>query len=388
MKTPTIFTAILAVALTASVHAAPATAKSEPATTTGLPEQWSHTPSNGRNNRTPDPFTVTNDTAIFDKVVKYDTELAALLNAEYNSVLYGNNTAEGLRRTNAVARAAEAKSDIKDFCVGLAKNPVRVKIFKDRLTCDIQGWNTLWVFQAHTSYDHHHAPWPICVGSAESPTRSMLFSQTNTCSVNGWNTDFSFYESGCMDGNKEQHCDHESTEMFQAYNPHRMMLYPFYEGDLKDHAELHKRTDITAPPTLAYRRAIQNLIMAWDYPEVTLRTPRVTRGRDNADFVRHAQAGGYQNLIDAADIVLHRTIIGRLTSIDIVIGGVVYASASVPMNGDLHTNSIRHALQQSVRYGIPIPVARHTTLLNTIVTRIRDIFMVTGGNKVWPGDII
>ncbi|KAF9398938.1 hypothetical protein BGZ94_005858, partial [Podila epigama] len=81
MKTPIIFTTIVAIALNASVHASPATVKSEPATTTGLPQQWSHTPSNGRNNRTPEPFTVTNDTAILDKAVKYDTELAALLNA-------------------------------------------------------------------------------------------------------------------------------------------------------------------------------------------------------------------------------------------------------------------------------------------------------------------
>ncbi|KAF9400411.1 hypothetical protein BGZ94_005474, partial [Podila epigama] len=293
-------------------------------------------------------------------------------------------------------------------------------IFKDRLTCDIQGWNTLWIFQAHTSYDHHHAPWPICVAKAENPSRSLLFPHTNICSRNadGWETDFNFYESGCENVNSEQHCAHESSEMFQAFNPHRMMLYPFYDGekhgwqkvytltyrsrfrpatsaemkmiqgDLKDHAELHKRTRITAPPNLAYRRAIQNLIMTWGYTEVTLRTPRVTRGRDNADFVRFAQTGGYLELVNAADIVLHRSVIGRLTSIDIVIAGTVYASATVPMNGDLHTESIRHALQQSVRFGIPIPVARHTTLFGAIVTRIRDIFMVTGGNKVWPGDII
>ncbi|KAF9414309.1 hypothetical protein BGZ94_000436 [Podila epigama] len=418
MKTPTVFTTILAVALTASVHAAPATVIPGSATTTSLPQPWSHTPSNGRNNRTPEPFTVTNDTTIFDRVVKYDTELAALLNAEYNSVLYGNNTAKGLLRTNAVIQAAAAQSDLKDFCVGIARNPVRVKIFKDRVTCDIQGWNTLWIFQAHTKYDHHHAPWPMCVGNAENPSRSLLFFDESSCSVSGWVTDFYFYASGQLEGNPDQHWGHESTDMFAAFNPHRMMIYPYYEGekrgwqrhhvfsyrsrfrpatseemrmiqgDLKDHAELHKRTDIARPPSMAHRRAIQNLIMAWDYPEVTMRTPQVTSGMNNADFVRHAQTGGYEGLMYAADIVLHRSVIGRLTSIDIVIAGVVYASATVPINGDLHVGAIRQALQMSVRFGVPMPVARHTTLWGAIITRFRDTFFVAGGNKVWPGDII
>ncbi|KAK3847201.1 MAG: hypothetical protein J3R72DRAFT_486010 [Linnemannia gamsii] len=63
-----------------------------------------------------------------------------------NIIVHGNKR---LLRSNAVAKAA-VSSDIVPFCMGYASNPVRIRIFRKKLICAIQGWATLFTFTAHT----------------------------------------------------------------------------------------------------------------------------------------------------------------------------------------------------------------------------------------------
>ncbi|KAG0260890.1 hypothetical protein BG011_001544 [Mortierella polycephala] len=75
-----------------------------------------------------------------------------------------------------VKKNAIPKSNIMNICVGIASNPARTRLFKDRVSCDIQGWTTLYTIQAFRKQDKFIAPEQVCVGVASSPERSMLYS--------------------------------------------------------------------------------------------------------------------------------------------------------------------------------------------------------------------
>ncbi|KAF9154331.1 hypothetical protein BG015_001244 [Linnemannia schmuckeri] len=175
--------AALASTLALVVHTSPTPTVRTPATPTGIPSA----------NISGFQLTaITDDEAFLASIVKYDHKAAEALVEHYNNAVRGNST---FIRTNGGYRAAAASSDILPFCVTYTRNPVRVKIFKDKTTCDTKGWDTLFVFTAHTKKDKHHAPYPMCVGKAGNSERSTLFSGKADCSTNEWETDFSFYES-------------------------------------------------------------------------------------------------------------------------------------------------------------------------------------------------
>ncbi|KAF9291451.1 hypothetical protein BGZ68_003871 [Mortierella alpina] len=135
-------------------------------------------------------------------------------------------------RKNGVARAA-AQSDIMNICVGIAANPTRTRLFKDRASCDIQGWTTLYTFQAFRKYDKFMAPTQMCTGLAGSPERSMMFPSSD-CNTAGWTHDFTFFYNQCphFKGSCDGNVYHRNMQVhvYEAFNPHRIMLAPGYDG--------------------------------------------------------------------------------------------------------------------------------------------------------------
>ncbi|KAF9580160.1 hypothetical protein BGW38_003304, partial [Lunasporangiospora selenospora] len=109
-----------------------------------------------------------------------------------------NATATALSRSrkNGVSRAAATQSEIVNICVGVASNPTRIKLFKDRISCDIRGWTTLYTFQAFRNHNKFMAPTQMCVGWAKNPDRSIMFSSGN-CGVSGWTHEFTFWYNQC-----------------------------------------------------------------------------------------------------------------------------------------------------------------------------------------------
>jgi hypothetical protein len=390
MKIPTILSALVAIA--AAVHAAPT--------------------SSSRNN------TITNDDALLASIPKYDYKTAEALVAHYNEVVYGNKS---LIRTNGAVSAAAASTDIIPFCVGYATNPVRVKIFKNKMTCDTKGWSTLFIYTAHTKMDKHHAPYPICTGNEGNPDRSMFFSNKSECSINGWSTDFAFYESGNKGNNKDANPLHEGTYMWQAYNPHRMMLYPYYPGDqhgwqfaynlqyrsryrlasvtdmnwLKQtmnwHESAHAQLSMSTASGSTFR-CVQDLIQIWsnrvrfDGSGSTAIYP----GSDSPGFVADAARDECSSLVKGAQIRAGRFNIAQtVTVVEVMINNKVYASASIE-SGSWMTEKqqhIRTALQESLRTGAPVAIANTGSSPDSITAFIQKTFVTIGGPEAYKAHI-
>ncbi|KAF9925667.1 hypothetical protein BGZ67_008498 [Mortierella alpina] len=144
-----------------------------------------------------------------------------------------NATAASKSKMNGVSRAAAEQTDIMNICVSVAGNPTRTQIFKDRTSCDINGWNTLYTFQALRKYNKFMAPLQMCVGFASGPNRSMMF-PGGDCNQAGWTHDFTFWYNQCphfksaCDGNV--YSKNMQVHVYEAFEPHRIMLAPGYDG--------------------------------------------------------------------------------------------------------------------------------------------------------------
>ncbi|KAG0311192.1 hypothetical protein BGZ97_012017 [Linnemannia gamsii] len=427
MKVAVIISLVVASALTVAVHAAPAietTFAPPPAASTAFPPPPTSTPIGGgssRNGTGPatgrgQPFTITDDSVLRDAIVDYDYEDAAKYIAQYYKAVYGDRIAP---RTNGVSSRAAASKDILPFCVGVAFEPSRVQIFKNKMSCDANGWSTLFIFTAHTKQDIHHAKYPICVGWATAPNRSMLFSSKTTCSLDGFTHDFAFYESGMrINYDASVNALHESTVMWQARTPHRMMLYPYYEGDKHgwqqaynlqyrsryrlassyeraeltiqqgDHEEVHKKLSIATPNTAASRCTL-NLIQMWTENTVNTGNPISKAGSGDARYVADAQRDECSNLVATSFIRVARVTVRNASSLEAVIGGKIYAAASVSGNTALSPAYVRIALQESLRTGRPVMVARQRdkSIPDSVVALIDDTFVTIGGKQVYGAAI-
>ncbi|KAG0216726.1 hypothetical protein BGX33_012232 [Mortierella sp. NVP41] len=153
------------------------------------------------------PFTITNDASILRRIITYNKKAADNIVSYYNDASSQTNT--------VVSSWAAASTDILPFCVGLAKNPVRARIFRNKMTCDINGFRTPFIFIAHTKKDARHAAYPICSGLTPPPlSSSMIFSGISTCAIREFKTDISFFESGSKGTNFDVDGLHESMTVW------------------------------------------------------------------------------------------------------------------------------------------------------------------------------
>ncbi|KAK3810674.1 MAG: hypothetical protein JOS17DRAFT_763576 [Linnemannia elongata] len=427
MKAPTIISLLAATALTIAVQAAPvieSTFAPPPAASTTFappPTSTSLLPSDGSSNNGTHPvtgrnpsFTTTDDSDLRQYIVDYDYEDAAKHIAKYHEALYGNKATS---RTNAASSRAAASTDILPFCVGIAYEPppTRVQIFRNKMTCDFQGWSTLFIFTANTKQDVHHAKYPICVGFANGPNRSMLFSSKTTCSIDEFSHDFAFYESGMKNSYDATVSPmHESTVMWQAFGPHRMMLYPYYEGDKHgwqwaynlqyrsryrlappneriellsqqgQHEEVHKKLSISTPNTAASRCTL-NLIETWTDDFVNTGNPTSNAGSRNAQFVADAKRDECSNLVATSFIRVARVTYKLASSLEAVIGGKVYAAISISGNTHLPPAHTRVALRESLRTGKPVMVAQQgdKRIPDSVVAFVDDTFVTIGSKSIY-----
>ncbi|KAG9072281.1 hypothetical protein KI688_000050 [Linnemannia hyalina] len=371
------------------------------------PPQFHH------NSRQQQHSTTTDDSDLQLRVAQHDKAFSASVFNYYEELLGDSNFTIHARGLEATIFSLE---DVGRFCVGMSSNPVRVQIFNDRTSCDDNRWTTLYVFTAHKKKDEHYARRPICVGHNDSPDRSMLFADRTACTANGWSNKFSFYESGCAQGGaRDDGCNYELTVMWEAFEPHRMMLYPHYDGHqhgwqeayslthksrwrpatvsevkllkphLPTHSTLHKRTDIHPPYDLATLRCAQALIRLWSYNRVSNSTPRTIRGDIDPQFSIDARRNGFTPFADAAFLRIHYNKYGGATAVDVMVGGYARASATLPYETNLSVSGVRLALQESLRSGRPVPVVPHDDheAGDVLISMIDDSIVVFGGTAVF-----
>lgn len=392
MKVATILTVFVATALTPSVYAGP------PPSTSSIPT------SNGGS----DIFSLTNkDAAFFEsRIVKFNQTEAAARAAQYDDVVNGSNA---LHRSNGVAIAAASK-DILPFCVGYATNPVRVRVFRNKLTCDGSGWSTLYTFTARTKKDAYLAPKAICSGISKDGKRSMLFSGKTTCAGGEWKQDFAFYESAKI---------FLRVEMFQAQNPHRMLLYPGYngeehgwqkaytlqylsfyrrstdaemqifKGDYIGHLQVHKKIKKIATPTdVATMRCATLLIDATIHRLIPNGKAYNHPGKDLPGYSANAFDAKCTNLVLSSSIGVKRVFVGGFGSIEVNIGKNTYAAVSMKYEDVFVVELVRIALHESMRSGQPVMVSQSTNHQDqALIAYIQGTAFTIGDKAIWTAPI-
>ncbi|KAF9123940.1 hypothetical protein BGW39_008586 [Mortierella sp. 14UC] len=427
MKVPTITSLLIACALTVAVHAAPAAqSTSEPTPTyTAAPPPPSSTfapppslPRGGssRNGTLPGghpPFTVTDDSALLASLVDYDFKAAEESVAHYYDAVYGGRPAS---RSNAVSRAS-ASSNIIPYCVGIASNPPRVQVFPGVMTCSRDGWSTLYIFTAHTKKDPHIAPYPVCLGFASNPSRSLLFPNKSTCNSGEWTQESSFFESGMkITHDASVNVLHESNVMWQAENPRRMMMYPYYDGAKQgwqwmnnfqyrsryrlsspyeraylttrqeSHEDVHKKLKVSSPSNALTSRCTLNLIQLWTFDLLKSDNPRDILGSESVRYKFEANRDECSSLVSSSLLRLARVTVRDVTSVEAIIDGKVYAAISITANTSMPPTRVRTAFIESMRTGKPVMVAeqRDKRLLpDSVVAFISDTFVTIGSESVY-----
>ncbi|KAG0012970.1 hypothetical protein BGZ82_002337, partial [Podila clonocystis] len=337
------------------------------------------------------------DVDFFKKMLPQYDPIAAKKFSEYALSIEGTNA---VRRNNIKTKAAAAANGeiLTPFCVGHAYNPHRTRIFPNRETCDTNGFTTLFVFIASTKYHKHLAPDVNCIGIASNPERTMVFQGVENCSIRGWDHLAKFYDPGCG----ATHCGdgysrHESTEIFEAFNPHRIMIYPYYNGlahgwthvgyfsyhsrfrpatpaetsklkkALPSHSDLHKRSEPIRPipasdPDL--ESCVMELISLWEVDFIHGGNVPTIRGSSSATFIRrsHSGWGNYARYVNGAVIEGGLTN-GNHAVITVRVHGVTYAAATIPRDATFDAANIRIALYQSIDNQIPVAaeVQRYTS---------------------------
>ncbi|KAF9155005.1 hypothetical protein BG015_011335 [Linnemannia schmuckeri] len=386
MKIPTILSALLATSLAITAHTAPTT------------------PS-------------TDDSALFANLVKYDYKAADALVAHYNNAVHGSSSTI---RSNAVGAKAAASKDILPFCVAIASNPTRTRVYRNKQSCDSKGWTTLFVFTAHTKKDKHHAAYPVCIGSAKNPDRSLIQTMQANCGGNGWKHESTLYYSGkIMSDTNPVSVTHESTTIWQASKPDRMMFYPYYAGDkhgwgtardlgyrtrwrlattremnllkadLSKHEAVNKKIKIVSSPDVATHRCVQNLIQVVPAKRVDTSKPTVLQGKSFQKYVDWAARDECSHLVSSSSIQLARTTIAKtgFTSIELVVKNKVYAAVSLRGNVDTPEYYIHLALQESLRTGQSIPVSVDNKQSDQIVALVAGTVATFGGKQTFNSAI-
>ncbi|KAG0059254.1 hypothetical protein BGZ89_000547 [Linnemannia elongata] len=391
MKVTTILTILVAAALTEPIHAGP------PATPLSS--------SSGDGSFT---FTLPDkDAAFFEsRVVKFNQTEAATMTAQYDEVVYGGNPPH---RSNGMEVAAASK-DIIPFCVGYASNPVRVRVFRNKMSCTGGDWSTLYTFTAYIKKDAYLAPQAICAGISKDGKRNVLFPGKATCAGGEWKQDFAFFESAKI---------FLRVEMFEAMNPHRMMLYPGYDGgahgwkkayelkylsfyrrstdaemqtfkgDYIGHLQVHKKIKkITAPADVATRRCATLLIAATIHRLIPNGKAYNHPGKDLPGYSANAFDAKCTNLVLSSSIGVKRVFVDGFGSIEVNIGKNTYAAISMKSGDFVPVELARVALHESMRSGQPVMVSLSTQHQDqSCIAYIQGTAYTIGDKAIWTAPI-
>ncbi|KAF9911307.1 hypothetical protein EC991_004205 [Linnemannia zychae] len=391
MKAFALVSILLATTLSLATYAAPATELGS-----------SSTPQNG---------TISDDdTALLKLVVDYDEEAAAALIAKYDAAFTGTKTHE-----NSRSASKAAPSSVSTFCVGVASNPVRNQVFLNQLTCDQNGWKTLYVFTAFSTLDPYQGFNKTCVAYALNPTRSLLFNDTLTCTQGEWKTDFPFYQSGCIPSQTDVNCvrRQSTTLMWQNYNPHRIVMYPWYPGNVhgwKDpiivkyiaqwryakeeewktltdvmtiHAALHSRTTITAANDDPTRRCLRNMFQMYPWGSIT--TAVTYPANTHPGYTAAAERDGCAQLANTTSFAVNPKFQDGYASVNAMIGTKIYASVTMPLNKSFNRQLVPLAFEESLRTKFPVPIGSVVLRPDAIVAMVQKKFVIMGGPEAYVG---
>jgi hypothetical protein len=318
--------------------------------------------------------------------------------AQYKAAML-TNTAIRLANDD-IARAAEISSDILPFCVGIAANPTRVQIFKNAMTCDLDAFSTLYTFTAYAKQDSYLAPIPMCSGLGSSPARSMFSANKTSCDDVIWRPDFAFYESTKPS---------RQVAIWQEVYPERMVMYPLYKGDahgwtwkyymqyfshfrpasvaematlrseFSSHIEIHKHLKIE--PLLEDEKRcatlfIDNLV----YPSIPTNRGFIYSGPDLVNYVKVASEAQCSQLVQSSIVHSGRFAVGGFGPYEVKFHDKVIAAASMRLGPETRIESLRAAMQESMRAGQPVMVSMNAT------NRKENIVVFVQGSVVVIGD--
>lgn len=380
MKVPTILAVVAAVALTCTVHAAPSASPSS---------------ASARNGTLPD-----GGAELLSRVVKYNHKGAAEFTAQYNEALYGNSTLHAIEK-----RAVS--SDVQPFCVGVASNPPRVQVFRNKMKCDDNGWGNLYIFTAHTKEDEFIAPTAACSGFGSAPSRSMISRGKNCKDGNNWIHDFTFYESNAH---------YYFTTVWYAEGPHRMLLYPGYNGlahgwkkshDIKyrsfyrlasdpevrslkvdgpGHTAVHKKIKMSKPNDVTTMRCAEMLIGAVPSVRLPYNSVSTYAGKELSNFLGLAFDANCTKLISSSSVVVRRVFVNGFGSVEVNIGKSTIAAASIKLNHYVVDLVLNQALFESLRTGKPVMIGQNDEdERNGVVVFVKDSFIAIGAK--WDAPI-
>ncbi|KAF8946828.1 hypothetical protein BGZ47_011219 [Haplosporangium gracile] len=355
MKVSAILSALMTTALVAVVHAAP-----------------SKSPSG------------TDDDALQRLVVNYNHTTAAAIVAEYNDALYSK------ARSNAVKAAAPVVS--KD---------ILPTIYKNKQTCDVNGFRTLWVLTAHNKKDKHHA--------VTLPVSALPPAKTVTSSSLDGPSEFVFYISGKYDSdNPAVSGVGETTERWIADNEKRMLMYPYYDGashwwtgayqigyrsrwrlasdremkilrnELLKHAAINNQVSVVPPPNAATQWCAQGLIAVYNWGAL-ISTPNTLPGTVAPHFETDAIRDECAHLVSKSFIRMTRVNVGGFIPVEIMIDNKAHAAVSIKADTNINAAYVRLALQESLRTGALLPVVVNPFQSDLIITVVADTIAVIGG---------
>ena len=387
MKVSTILSALVATALVTVVHTAPAKPSSR----------------------------IDDDgDALQRLVINYNHTTAAAIVAEYNNALHNSN----LRSNSIKAAAPVISKDILPYCVALSPTkPVRIKIYKNKQTCDVNGFRTLWVFTAYNKKDKHHAATPACIGSASSQDSHQLFAERSECTGSIWKQEFVFYMSGKYGPeNPAIGGSRETTERWIADNEKRMLMYPYYDGrnhwwtdgyqvgyrsrwrlasdremtilraELPKHAAINNGVSVVPPPNAVTQWCAQDLIEVYNWGAL-ISTPNTVPGTVGPHFEADAIRDECAHLIPKSFIRMARVNVGGFIPVEIMINNKVHAAVSMKADTLINAAFIRNALQESLRSGAPLPVVVDPVQSDLIITVVAGTIAVIGGPAAYQHPI-
>ncbi|KAK5816458.1 hypothetical protein F5H01DRAFT_340910 [Linnemannia elongata] len=387
MKILKTLSVLVAAVFATSLHAAPGSLSSRPpsAPSSALPSAPSSAPPSNTHSAN---GSLPGDLAdLLAKVVKYDHTVVANMAAQYKAAMPSSIS-------------SQLAVDILPFCVGIAPNPTRVQIFRNAMTCDRNGFRTLYTFTAHTKQDIYLAPKPMCSALGPNPSRSMFASNKTTCGDVTWMTDFAFFESANR---------YQEVVMWQSHNPHRMALYPLYAGDTQGwkwaykllyrthfrpasdaemktlrsdfsaHLKVQKKLKIDPISDVATKRCATLLIDSVVYPFVKASNAFIYAGSDLGSYVKAASEAQCSHLVKSSRIYVKRFSVGNFGSYEVMIGNKVHAAASMKVGPETLVWSLRVALQESMRAGQPVMVSMNpSSPKENIVVFVQGSIVVIG----------
>ncbi|KAG0281034.1 hypothetical protein BGZ95_007234 [Linnemannia exigua] len=335
------------------------------------------------------------------------TAVSVSTDSQLNQDFGGNGTL--LESENAVAKPVPPK-DILPICVGYARNPSRIRLFRNRVTCTESIWDTLFIFTAHTKQDPYLTSKPMYVGISLDDLRSTLFPSSltsGTYNSSKWKEDFYFYESANVTS---------SIPVWQTSPVVRTLMYPGYQaqhGEWKlirnlatrtqfrpavrlemnqfkyehgHHIEVHKRLHISAIPDANTLRCVTLMIEdSFQHLKANTSIASTYRAMTSVGYVINALHAKCTNLVLASSIALRRVVFGKLVSVEVNIDQNTYAAISIDPELIVFPFFARLALLESMRSGEPVMVSRNDKFgpEQGIVAHFQRTTFTMGGADIW-----